>query len=282
MNDEPNVTPELDEVDRKFKLIIIDQDSDTASNDLEKKDYSDDEFNQYDEIDHADTLNTTENAMRNDLLQDEFDPNNKKPQYEVVLYVRYNLNDKGRPDEKSILDKFNKYGVVDYVKCPEDTDYAFIFMKKLNTTVKHRRTRTVIDKIKSDMTVNDCFYIDVARSTKYKNTSFNKFTAPSYKVMMEDTAFQPGLIHPALFKYYQPKVPSRAAHMVYRPNPEYINIPPPKSVQNRVHQNHPVQTRSSFIPAARPVFTSVQRTLKNDKVEIPELKKQGHISIIKN
>lgn len=185
-----------------------------------------------------------------------------KSKYEVVFYVRYNYTESGRPLENDIIDKFNKYGVVDHIKCLKDTDYAFIFMKKLNTLALHRRTRTVIDMIKNDMTTKDCFYIDVARSTKFKTPVFNKFTNKN----VHNSLWQPGLVHPALKNHYQNK------NTKYIPSVKNknINTIQQKSSQYSIKQKQskPIQPKSILHKRGIVINENKQsRTLKNDLVD---------------
>jgi len=92
---------------------------------------------------------------------------NERPTYEVVFFVRYNKN--ARPSLEEITTFFNLYGCVHHINCPEGRNYAFIFMTSLNTTAEHRRTRTIIGQIISDMSPESRFHITVASSNREKN-----------------------------------------------------------------------------------------------------------------
>ena len=87
--------------------------------------------------------------------------------YEVVFFARYNHNP--RPSSDEIIKIFSNYGIVDHVNCPEEKNYAFVFMKSLSTDAEYRRTRSTITQIIRDMTPETKFHITVANS--YKGSS---------------------------------------------------------------------------------------------------------------
>ena len=93
----------------------------------------------------------------------------QKSNYEVVFYVRYNLDQGEKPTEEEVTKYFNKYGEIDHVKSPYNRDYYFIFFNKLNTEASHRRTKTVMYQIIGEMGDRP-FYINVARP--YKKRSY--------------------------------------------------------------------------------------------------------------
>lgn len=88
----------------------------------------------------------------------------QKPNYEVVFFVRYNVPNVPRPSDEQIKTFFNKYGVVHHVKCPENRNFAFVYMTSLNTSAEHRRTRATISQIIHEMTPENRFHITVASS----------------------------------------------------------------------------------------------------------------------
>lgn len=86
--------------------------------------------------------------------------------FEVVFFIKYYSTD--RPTVEDITQYFNNYGVVHNVRCPDGTNYAFVYMSSLNTTVDHRRTRTTIGQIIREMPPDFRFHITVA-SSKHGN-----------------------------------------------------------------------------------------------------------------
>lgn len=98
----------------------------------------------------------------------------EKANYEVVFFVRYRVTP--RPPSEDVTKFFNNYGVVHHVNCPENRNYAFVFMTSLNTPAEYRRTRTTISQIIQDMTPENRFYITVANSNRrnmpYQNNSY--------------------------------------------------------------------------------------------------------------
>lgn len=90
----------------------------------------------------------------------------ERPKYEVVFFVRYYPSH--RPSMEEIVNYFGHYGNVHHVNCPNGKNYAFVFMTSLYTHVEHRRTRTVIGKIISEMPKEReyRFHITVANSFK--------------------------------------------------------------------------------------------------------------------
>ena len=100
--------------------------------------------------------------------------NNK---FAVVFYVNYIV---GRPLESAIVKYFNDYGEVSHVKCPENCEYAFVYMLSLKTDAPTKRTRTIIHNIKNDMKATNRFIINVANS---KNRNNNYDTYPRYNNM---------------------------------------------------------------------------------------------------
>lgn len=84
--------------------------------------------------------------------------------YEVVFFVRYNIN--LRPSAEDLTTYFNKYGQVHHINCPNNKNFAFIFMTSLNIGVEHRRTRATIGQIIRDMTPETRFHITVASSNR--------------------------------------------------------------------------------------------------------------------
>jgi len=109
-------------------------------------------------------------------------PQTEKPSYEVVFFAKY-YESYPRPSEEDITKFFNNYGTVHHIKCPEDRDFAFVFMSDLSTTEEHRRTRVTISQIIKDMTPETKFRVTVASSNRprydynnnngYNNNSYN-------------------------------------------------------------------------------------------------------------
>ncbi len=93
-------------------------------------------------------------------------PQQEKVSYEVVFFARYNSELYPRPSEKDIVSFFNEYGVVHHVRCPENNNFAFVFMTSLNTPEEHKRTRSTIYKIIQDMTPETKFRVTVASSNR--------------------------------------------------------------------------------------------------------------------
>lgn len=92
--------------------------------------------------------------------------------YEVVFFIKYTTIN--RPSTEEITNFFNNYGRVHHVKCPNNRNYAFVFMQSLNTPAEHRRTRWTISKIIENMTPENKFYITVASSNR--QNYYTKFT----------------------------------------------------------------------------------------------------------
>ena len=90
----------------------------------------------------------------------------ERVRFEVVFFIKYYSTD--RPTVEDITAYFNNYGVVHNVRCPDGTNYAFVYMSSLNTTVDHRRTRTTIGQIIREMPPDFRFHITVA-SSKHGN-----------------------------------------------------------------------------------------------------------------
>ena len=88
----------------------------------------------------------------------------ERPHYEVVFFVRYGVNP--RPSLEELTNLFNRYGEVHHINCPQDKNFAFVFMSKLSTDVEHRRTRVTISQIIKDMTPETRFHITVASSNR--------------------------------------------------------------------------------------------------------------------
>ena len=88
----------------------------------------------------------------------------EKVNYEVVFFARYHSSQ--RPSSEDVTAYFNRYGTVHHVNCPQDSNYAFIFMSSLNTTAERRRTRATISQIINDMTPENKFHITVASSNR--------------------------------------------------------------------------------------------------------------------
>lgn len=101
----------------------------------------------------------------------------QKPTYEVVFFVRYHTIPRPSPEELETY--FSKYGDVHHVNCPENKNFAFIFMTRLNTTEEYCRTRTTIEQIKKDMVPESRFYITVASSNR-SPTARRASSEPNY------------------------------------------------------------------------------------------------------
>lgn len=102
-------------------------------------------------------------------------PNKKEHvNYEVVFFIRYHTI--GRPDAEQVSLYFSKYGQVHHVNCPQNKNYAFVFMLSLNTSSTHRRTRNTINQIVAEMTPENHFHITVASSNRG-----NQRTRPPYQ-----------------------------------------------------------------------------------------------------
>lgn len=106
---------------------------------------------------------STNETVNSSVEQGEQEFEGGRKRYEVVFFVKYNMTFE-RPSEENIVSYFTKYGDVDHVNCPENKNYAIVFMESLNTEVEHRRTRTTISQIIKDMTPETKFYITVASS----------------------------------------------------------------------------------------------------------------------
>jgi ribosomal protein S6 len=110
---------------------------------------------------------------------EENNSHNEQKDYEVVFFVRYNEDrHMARPSLEDMTSTFNKYGEVDHINYPENRNFAFVFMKKLNTTATYRRTRTAITQIINDMTPETRFFITVARK---RNNQWNNFGRNDHK-----------------------------------------------------------------------------------------------------
>jgi len=110
------------------------------------------------------TINTESAQIVHDLAEENLPVQREKVNYEVVFFIRYNYAP--RPSVDEITNLFNKYGVVHHVNCPENKNFAFVFMSSLSTMVEHRRTRTTIRQIIDDMTPETHFHITVASSNR--------------------------------------------------------------------------------------------------------------------
>lgn len=88
----------------------------------------------------------------------------ERPNYEVVFFIRYGVNP--RPSSEELTTYFSNYGDVDHINCPQDKNFAFVFMARLNTATEYRRTRTTIGQIIRDMTPETRFHITVASSNR--------------------------------------------------------------------------------------------------------------------
>ncbi|AYV85079.1 MAG: putative low complexity protein [Satyrvirus sp.] len=116
------------------------------------------------------TNDSSECVNENGSLQE---TKQEKENFEVVFFIRYNTNP--RPSEEEITKFFNNYGAVHHVKCPENKNYAYVFMSSLSTSAEHRRTRTSIGEIIKDMTPENKFHITVARSNRAGNYPRNGY-----------------------------------------------------------------------------------------------------------
>lgn len=88
-----------------------------------------------------------------------------KKKYAVNFYVRYPVT---RPSREELTDLFNLYGEVDHIVCPIDKNYAFVYMRSLNSIMEKSKIQSTIGKIIYEMPSNDRFYISVANSNKGK------------------------------------------------------------------------------------------------------------------
>lgn len=114
----------------------------------------------YEDPENQDLSNTvTENQDQTSVSQ--------RPSYEVVFFVKY--KNSPRPSEEDICNYFNTYGSVHHVVCPTDRNFAFVFMTQLATDIEHRRTRTIISQIITEMDPNNRFHITVASSRRPRN-----------------------------------------------------------------------------------------------------------------
>lgn len=119
-----------------------------------------------------------------------------KVKYAVVFFAKYddprdNGNTNQRPPVEEITNFFNNYGTVHHVNCPEGRNYAFVFMSSLNTPAEHRRTRTTISKIISDMTPQNRFRITVASSNHNQNRNQNQYNQNQYNQNQYSHRYQP-------------------------------------------------------------------------------------------
>lgn len=115
----------------------------------------------------VETVETIEHVETDEAVQTEqvsVTPG-ERPSYEVVFFARY-YESYPRPSEEEITKFFNNYGTVHHVKCPDDKEYAFVFMTSLSTTEEHRRTRATITQIIKDMTPETKFRVTVASSNR--------------------------------------------------------------------------------------------------------------------
>lgn len=135
-------------------------------------------------------MSSETNMSAEQVGMDGTEPNTtpSRPTYEVVFFVRYSICPRPLVDE--LYKYFGKYGDVHHVNCPENKNYAFIFMTKLATTVEHRRTRTTISQIIQDMTPENRFHITVASSNRippsdrsqHKSNRSIRYPSPRYRV----------------------------------------------------------------------------------------------------
>lgn len=116
--------------------------------------------------------------------------------YEVVFFVRYKNNP--RPSLEEITNLFNNYGAVHHINCPEERNYAFVFMTSLNTTAEHRRTRSTIDRIIQDMKQNPetRFHITVASSNRGTQSQYPK------QSQYQQRPFRKYTQRPRSYRYY--------------------------------------------------------------------------------
>lgn len=108
-------------------------------------------------------VNAEKTIVANDPVQNA-STDGKNTKYEVVFFVRYHSCP--RPCADDIKSYFSNYGTVDRVNCPDNRNYAFVFMTSLNTSAEHRRTRTTITQIINEMTPETRFHITVASSNR--------------------------------------------------------------------------------------------------------------------
>lgn len=94
----------------------------------------------------------------------EVDTTRSPPKYEVVFFAKYKYN--CRPTDQEIVNYFNHYGDVDHVKCPQDRNFAFIFMTTLNCETNQYRIKSTITRIINEMPEDFKFYVNVATSNR--------------------------------------------------------------------------------------------------------------------
>lgn len=111
---------------------------------------------------------TNENNGSDYVVPEEESAQEQRIKFEVVFFVRYNRGYQ-RPSVEDIKSYFSNYGTVHHINCPENKNFAFVFMESLLTEVKFRRTRTTISQIIREMDPECKFFITVANSNRNRN-----------------------------------------------------------------------------------------------------------------
>ena len=180
--------------------------------------------------------NNVENEETNVVENDNVENTTEKPsRYEVVFFARYHTNP--RPSSDDVTKYFSNYGTVDHVNCPEGRNYAFVFMASLNTTAEHRRTRSTISQIISDMTPENRFHITVASSNRVGYSRQNNY--PQHPSNYR----QPRQYNNNYDQRYPPRYDNRQSGRGYGRDNHDQNGYDQNRVQNRYDQNGYDQNR---------------------------------------
>ena len=89
----------------------------------------------------------------------------RERKYELVLFAKYGFKDiQKRPSEEDIIAFFNNYGVVSHVSCPENKQFAIVYMTSIKTSAVHQKAFAVIGDIVNSMTEENKFHISIANA----------------------------------------------------------------------------------------------------------------------
>lgn len=122
-------------------------------------------------------------------------PSTTERKYELVLFAKYGFKDiQQRPSEEDITVFFNNYGVVSHVSCPENKQFAIVYMTSINTKAVHQKAFAVIGDIINSMTEENKFHISIANARhgkQLKKTNSEQANVASVKRPWSNQAPKP-------------------------------------------------------------------------------------------